>query len=402
MTSIAIIGSRGFPSTYGGFETFVRRLAPYLRDAGAEVTVYCRDRSPIPGTYIDEFEGVRRIHSRGWNTKSASTLTHGYSSFRDARGRAFDAALVLNVANGFFLPMLRRAGTPTAVNVDGLEWERGKWGPAARWVFRRGALATAKYADEIVVDSVALRGVWQNTFGRSSTFIPYGGDVVDRDSAPHDELAGVGVTKNSYLLVVARLVPENNVDTIVDAIEKLDFRIPTVVVGSAGVPNPLEERLRTLAGAHENFHWLGHVDDQRLLRQLWQHCALYIHGHSVGGTNPALLQAAGYGAPIIAYDSVFNREVLTSNDDCFFPVDADALARKIADVMDDSGRRTAMTATNQGIVTERYQWDDVCADYAAMLYGLAGRVRPRTAGPRSASKRKSTRRAFVGPSSKAS
>ncbi len=371
MTSIAIIGSRGYPSTYGGFETFVGRFAPYLRDTGVDVTVYCRDPSPVAGSSVDELDGIRRIHSRGWNTRSASTLTHGLSAFRDARHRAYDAALVLNVANGFFLPLLRRAGTPTAVNVDGLEWQRGKWGPAARMVFRRGALATARFADEIVIDSNALRDVWQDTFGRSSTFIPYGADVPDRSSADDDEIARIGLESGSYLLVVARLVPENNVELALDALERLDYRIPVVIVGSAGVPTELEDRLRMLAARFDQFHWLGHVHNQELLRQLWQLCAVYFHGHSAGGTNPALLQALGYGAPTIAFDSEFNHEVLTGSDDCFFTNDAEAVAKLISSIIDDPYKREELSRTNQRIVAERYRWSDVCAEYSSLLMTLA-------------------------------
>lgn len=374
MTSIAIIGSRGYPSTYGGFETFVGRLAPYLRDEGADVTVYCRDRSLVEGSPVDEWDGIRRVHSRGWNTTSASTLTHGFSSFRDARRRSYDAALVLNVANGFFLPMLRRAGIPTAVNVDGLEWLRGKWGTTARRVFLEGARFTARYADQIVVDSEALCDVWQQQFGRSSQYIPYGGDVVERDGAAHDELDRIGVTPGSYVLIVARLVPENNVDLAVDALAALDFAMPVVVVGSAAGATVLEQRLGELTSQRDDFHWLGHVDNQRLLQQLWQHCALYIHGHSAGGTNPALLQALGYGAPTIAFDSVFNREVLTDSDDCFFPADSEILAKMISAALDDADIRRAMSTRNQRIISDRYQWNDVCAQYSSMLGALAGRA----------------------------
>lgn len=374
MTSIAIIGSRGYPSSYGGFETFVGRLAPYLRDEGVDVTVYCREGSVAADSRVDEFEGVRRVHSRGWNTTSASTLTHGFSSFRDARRRSFDAALVLNVANGFFLPMLHRAGTPTAVNVDGLEWERGKWGPTARRVFRYGARCTARFADQIVVDSAALCDVWQNQFGRSSRYIPYGGDVVSRIGAAHDEVSRIGIDPGSYVLVVARLVPENNVDLALDALAALDFEIPVVIVGSASGTTPLEERLRDLDARYDNFRWLGHVDNQRLLRQLWQHCALYVHGHSAGGTNPALLQALGYGAPTLAFDSVFNREVLTGSDDCFFPADAEILTKMISDFVGDAARCEATSARNQRIIADRYSWADVCAQYTSMLFSLAGRT----------------------------
>ena len=133
---LAIIGSRGFPSTYGGYETLVRYLAPYLAHAGHEVTVYCRTRDQGRRTWVAE--EVCCIATPGRDTKSLSTLTFGMTGILDASFRHFDSALVLNIANGFWLPILRVARTPSAVNTDGIEWERGKWGRLGRATFQAG------------------------------------------------------------------------------------------------------------------------------------------------------------------------------------------------------------------------------------------------------------------------
>src|SRR5579863_6883118 len=137
---IAILGSRGFPSTYGGYETLVRRLAPYIVRAGHDVTVYCRTRDEGRRTWVNE--DVRCIATPGRDTKSLSTLSFGMTATFDACFRRFDAILVLNIANGFWLPLLRAARTPFAVNTDGIEWERGKWSVAGRPAFRAGAWMT--------------------------------------------------------------------------------------------------------------------------------------------------------------------------------------------------------------------------------------------------------------------
>jgi glycosyltransferase involved in cell wall biosynthesis len=358
---LAIIGSRGYPSSYGGYETLVRHLAPYLKDQGHEVTVYCRSGRPRRQRTVD---GVRCLYTVGVDSKSVSTLSFGASSCIDAAFRGYDAALVLNIANGFWLPVLRAAGVPTVVNTDGVEWERGKWGRVARTVFRTGARWCARFADTLICDSEAIGRIWWTEFDKESEFIPYGADIPSH--GPPSKLVDLGLARGGYILVVARLVPENNVDLTLDAVELLGDRAPRlVVVGSAGSESPIEDRLRRLE-AGKNVMWLGHVSDQQLLTQLWQNAAAYVHGHSVGGTNPALLQALGAGAPTLALKTPFNMEVLP-DPDCLYELSSRDLADKIDAVVGSEQRQRAMAVEGTAIVGERYSWTDVCAAYAAAL-----------------------------------
>ena len=183
---LAILGSRGFPSTYGGYETLVRHLAPYFVQAGHDVTVYCRTRDEGRRTWLTE--GVRCVATPGRDTKSLSTLSFGMTATLDASFRRFDSMLVLNIANGFWFPALRAARTPFAVNTDGIEWERGKWGWSGRAVFRAGAWMTAHNASELICDSHAIGAIWKELFGLESTFIPYGAPVLNDVS--RDQLRG--------------------------------------------------------------------------------------------------------------------------------------------------------------------------------------------------------------------
>ncbi len=362
----AILGSRGFPSTYGGYETLVRHLAPFLTEAGHEVTVYCRARDEGRRTWITE--DVRCIATPGRDTKSLSTLTFGMTATLDASLRRFDSILVLNIANGFWFPALRMAGTPFAVNTDGIEWERGKWGRLGRAVFRAGASMTARNAGELVCDSHAIGAIWKEMFGRDLTFIPYGAPVLS--GVGRDRLDAAGLGEEPYLLAVARLVPENNVELTLDALELLGEAAPgAVIVGSANFDSPVEGRLRAMEAAGR-IKWLGHVDDQRLLDQLWAHSAVYVHGHSVGGTNPALLQALGAGAPTLALDTPFNAEVLPFPEQ-LFPGTASVLAEQINSVVRSLGRQQRMRFAGRRIARERYSWEDVCQRYTDLLVGLA-------------------------------
>jgi glycosyltransferase involved in cell wall biosynthesis len=365
---LAILGSRGFPSTYGGYETLVRHLAPYLVQAGCDVTVYCRGRDEGRRTWVTE--NVRCIATPGQNTKSFSTLTYGMTATLDASFRRFDAILVLNIANGFWFPALRAARTPFAVNTDGIEWERGKWSRLGRATFQAGAWMTARNADTLICDSKAIGSVWESRFGSDFVFIPYGAPVLG--AVATDQLNARGIGDQPYLLVVARLAPENNVDLTLDALDLLGEDAPhAVVVGSANFDSPIEARLRAMKAAGA-VSWLGHVDNQRLLTQLWAHAGTYVHGHSVGGTNPALLQALGAGAPTLALNTAFNAEVLPF-DDQLFPHDANALAGRIRKVIDSVELQREMAERGRSVIRERYSWDDVCEAYMDVLAGLADR-----------------------------
>jgi glycosyltransferase involved in cell wall biosynthesis len=367
---LAILGSRGFPSTYGGYETLVRHLGPYLVQAGHDVTVYCRARDQ--GRRIWRTDGVRCIATPGRDTKSISTLSFGMTATLDASLRRYDSILVLNIANGFWFPVLRAARTPFAVNTDGLEWERGKWSRLGRATFQAGAWMTARNATALICDSKAIGDVWRKRFGTGSTFIPYGAEVLG--DVGRDRLEALRLGSEPYLLVVARLAPENNVELTLDALDLLGEDAPrAVIIGSANFDSPIEARLRRMEAAGALL-WLGHVDDQRLLTQLWAHSGVYVHGHSVGGTNPALLQALGAGAPTLALDTPFNAEVLPFPEHRF-PHDPKILAERIRSVVAAPTVQREMAQRGRSVVRERYSWNDVCRAYMDVLAELASRRR---------------------------
>ncbi|MGZ8176958.1 DUF1972 domain-containing protein [Williamsia sp. SKLECPSW1] len=356
---IAVIGSRGYPSYYGGFETLVRRLAPYLVDCGHGVVVFGR-----PGaTEASNAERDSRVVSRttaGIERRSLSTMTYGLTAAVDREVRGVDVAFVMNVANGFWLPILRLRGVRTVVNVDGLEWQRAKWGPLARFVFRSGAILTARYADELVFDAQAIADYWQEKFSRTGTVIPYGGDV-DFDTVSPSPFA-----PRSYVLVVARFVPENTIPEFLDSVEAIAEHAHIVMVGSSGYGGPLEERVRLLDRDNKNFTWMGHVKDDRLLFTLWQQCGAYFHGHSVGGTNPALVQAMACGAPIVARDTPFNREVL-GHAGVFVAPSSSEIANGVRSVVSSETRRDVLSREARARAATHYSWVGVCDSYRKLL-----------------------------------
>lgn len=358
--SVAIIGTRGYPSYYGGFETAVRKLAPFLADHQWDVAVYGRSVADPADTERDPRVAV--IRTRGVENKSLSTLSYGLTACLHSAWKKPDVALVMNVANGFWLPILRLRGVPTVVNVDGIEWERAKWGRLAKFIFKLGARMTAIFGTVLVADSKEIARRWQEEFGRACVFIPYGGDVGDYGDA-QDELPARG-----YVLAVARFVPENTISEFLEAARKLAGDHQVVIVGSSGYGGPLEDEVRRLEAESPNVHWLGHLADDKRLLSLWRNCGAYFHGHSVGGTNPALIQAMANGAPVVARDTVYNREVL-GDDGVFCSPAVEHIEDAVRRVLESPAEQDRLTALSLARVQTGYTWETVCSAYEEELRG---------------------------------
>lgn len=362
--TVAVIGTRGYPSYYGGFETAVRKIAPFLAGKGWDVNVYCR-----PGSTKDDDAArdprVRTTTTPGLESKSLSTLSFGLTAVLHCLREKPDVALVMNVANGFWLPLLKLRGIPTVVNVDGIEWERAKWNGFAKLVFKLGARLTARFGTLLVSDAVEIQRRWKVDFGRESVFIPYGGDVpVPLEVVP-------GLTRDSYVLMVARFVPENTVSEFFQAVEKIAGEHPVVIVGSSGYGGSFDEDAKTLSARHPNVTWLGHLSDDNKLLSLWQHAGVYFHGHSVGGTNPALVQAMACGAPVVARRTAYNSEVLGAPEH-LVPADPAAIADALRHMLSDAGLRVKARQANRERAILHYNWEDVCSSYERALVAAVG------------------------------
>lgn len=361
-SSVAIIGTRGYPSYYGGFETAVRKLSPYLADEGWDVIVYGRKGATKDDDPARDAR-IRTVVTGGVESKSLSTLSYGLTASLHALKDKPDVALVMNVANGYFLPLLKMRGIKTLVNVDGIEWDRAKWGRLAKIVFKMGAKFTARFADNLVFDSREIERRWNTEFGREGVFIPYGGDV------PAELPVEDGLEHRGYVLAVARFVPENTIPEFLDAAESIADKYPVVIVGSSGYGGPLDEHARALADAHPDVHALGHISDDARLLALWQHAGVYFHGHSVGGTNPTLVQAMATGTPVVARDTVYNREVLGEAALFCEPVPA-SIAQTIETLMADSETQTRLSEEALRRSNAMYTWTIVNRAYRAALESL--------------------------------
>ncbi len=302
---IALFGARGIPHTYSGTETFFGELAPRLAERGHDVIVYCR-RSLFrerPPTY----KGVRLVYLPSIETKNLSTPSHTLFCVLDVLFRHVDVMLVTNVANSLHCLVPRVFGKKVAINVDGVEWKRSKWSQLGRQYFYLNAKFAGKICtDSVITDAVAMQKIYLEEFGTRSVSIAYGANL--EGSTQPGVLRQYGLEPLQYYLIASRLVPENNADLIVRGFEEADSSKLLVIAGGANYRSEFVESLKRSKNPRVRF--LGHVDSSEHIKELHCNCFGYIHGHSVGGTNPALLKALGYGNFILALDNPFNREVI--------------------------------------------------------------------------------------------
>lgn len=361
---LAIFGGRGIPSTYSGTEAFFIEIAPRLAERGHEVIVYCRkslfkERPP-------EYKGVRLIYLPSIETKNLGTFTHTLACMFDVLRRDVDAMLVTNVANAFHCVIPRIFRQKCAINVDGIEWKRGKWGPVGKFYFHTNARLCGRILPRgVVTDAYGMRKLYLEEFGTPSACIAYGANI---EASTHPEVVREhGLEQGNYYLIASRLVPENNAALIVEGFKKAATRRVLAIAGEANYRAKFIEDLKATAGDRVRF--LGHVDDLGHVKEL--HCGAYayIHGHMMGGTNPALLKALGFGNCILAHDNPFNAEVIGGAGLLFR--DADDLARKIELIEQKPEVAERLRRAAPERIRARYTWDHITDQYEELFYQLA-------------------------------
>jgi glycosyltransferase involved in cell wall biosynthesis len=362
---IAILGTRGIPARYGGFETFAEELSTRLVLRGHEVTVYCRESYPEP-----RWRGVRLRYLSALRHKYLETLQHTFISTLDLLHHPQDVVLYCNAANALFTSLPRTAGMPVALNVDGIERHRKKWNLAARcWYLMSEALATF-CPDEIVTDARCIRDYYRARYGRDSWFIPYGAPVGKVEPGP--TLARLGLEPGSYFLYVSRLEPENNALMVRRAFEQLAAGLRLVLVGDAPYAPEYIRALKDTRDARILFPGAIYGDGYH---ELQSHSLAYVHATEVGGTHPALIEAMGRGALVLYLMTPENHEV-AAGAGIPFSSQADLAAQMRAVLcMSETERQRLREAAFQR-VRERYSWDAVTTSYERlfdhMLRGESG------------------------------
>lgn len=359
---VAILGTRGIPASYGGFETFAERLALFLVGQGIPVTVYCRRHHATAGP---TWQGVDLVTLPTIRNKYLDTVVHTLLSTLHlvTRTRIRDVVLC-NAANAPVLPLLRAAGRRVVMNVDGLEWRRGKWGIAGRAWYRMGEWLSVRAASVLVTDAEEVRTYYRVRHDTDSIMIPYGADLLDRTAPLPPDL---DVAPDSYALYVSRWEPENNPRLVAAAHAAADTPLTLVMLGAAAYDEELEQSVR--AAAAPNAILPGPIFGEGY-RALQANARCYIHATEVGGTHPALIEAMGAGNLVLVLDTPENREV--AGPDAWFFNDEEDLAgllRRAGALAPEDLR--ARRAVIRARAARLYSWDTVGAAYLDLLTGTS-------------------------------
>jgi glycosyltransferase involved in cell wall biosynthesis len=358
--NLAILGTRGIPAAYGGFETFAEELSCRLAGRGHKVTVYCRCRHPEPF-----YRGVSLKYLPTIRHKYLDTIAHTFLSTLHLIVHRQDAALYCNAANAAFTLAPRLAGIPVALNVDGLERKRRKWNWLARtWYLVSEWLATV-CPSAVVTDARAIAGYYLRRYNKPSHFIPYGAET--GKVATTEILKRLGLEPDRYFLYVSRMEPENNALLVRAAFERVSTPLKLALVGDAPYAASYLERVRDTRDSRVVIP--GGIYGQGY-HELLSHAFAYIHATEVGGTHPALIEAMGRGCLVLYLNTPENAEVASG---AGIPFEND-LAGKIQSVLAmTENERDTWRARAMERVRERYSWEAVTDAYERLLLGLAQR-----------------------------
>jgi len=362
---IAILGTRGIPSGYSGYEEFAEQIGYRLVERGHQVTVYCR--SALFQERPAQYRGIDLVYLPALQSKELGTYSAMAVSAFHVLGRHYDVLLVCNVANSPFCLLPKLFGERIAINVDGLEWLRPKWGRLAKAAFKFSA-RIAKYTTSVLVtDAEAMRRVYEREFNAESVAIAYGANI---EASAHPEvLAQYGLEPNGYFLIASRLVPDNNADLIIEAFSGLDTDKRLAIAGGVPYRSVFADRLKQLA--NERVLFLGHLDNWQHIKELHCNAYAYVHGHEFGGTNPALLKALGFGNCILALDTPFNREVLDGGYGILYRKDVGDLRAKMRDLIMHPEQRDILAARAPQRIREAYTWEHITDQYEELFKQVA-------------------------------
>jgi glycosyltransferase involved in cell wall biosynthesis len=368
---IAIIGARGVPARWGGYETFATEIGWRLVRRGIDVTIYCRTKyslSDRPSEYL----GVNLIYLPCIHGKGVESATHELISLLHASRADYDAIYVLGFRASPIYVIARLLDIPIFFNTDGLDWQRRKWGALARAYLRATERVAVRIAPEsLISDSRAIARYFEKRYGVRPEYLTYGANQVMASGTT--ALIRYQLVPKSYFLVVARLEPENNVDHIIRQFKAAETDKTLVVAGDVNYRSDYAESIR--AEASEMIRFIGGIYEPGQLDQLFFHSYAYIHGHEVGGTNPALVQAMGCGACILSNEVPYNVEVL-GEAGIYWSTSTDSLADELGRVSSAADLAAELGEAARERARSSYNWEAVADQYEAYFRDRLDRVVP--------------------------
>lgn len=369
---LALLGTRGIPAAYGGFETLAEELSARLSARGHDVTVYARPAGVA--RQVREHRGARVVFLPTVRHKYLDTVVHTFVSGLHAASRGYDAVLVCNGINALTcrLPRLFGAGTRVVLNVDGLERNRRKWNLVGRLAYALSERLSCVLPDAVVTDARRIQRYYEERYGKASAFIPYGSDLpAPRARATLDRL---GLDPGRYVLYVSRFEPENNPDAVLRGFKAVPGPTRLALVGSAPYADGLIARVQAEAALDPRVVLPGAVYGEGY-RELLANAAAYVHATEVGGTHPALIEAMGFGRPLLVHDTPENREVAGETALYWDARRPETLTRALQVLLARPALAERLGAAARGRSLRLYRWEDVTDAYEALLRGDAELVR---------------------------
>ena len=361
---IAIMGIRGIPANYGGFETFSENLATRLVKKGHDVTVY--GRSNIIDYKEKFYKGVEIKILPTISHKYLDTVAHTFICAVHSFFKKYDVVFVCNSANALFTFLPRLWGKPVVLNVDGLEWKRQKWNWLGKAFYKIGEQLATVFPNVIVSDARDVQAYYKQKYGKDSIFIPYGAPEQREESI--EKLKEYNLGPKEYILYVSRMEPENNAHKVVKAFEKVKTDKKLVMVGDAPYSTDYIRNLK--ATVDDRIIFTGYVFGKGY-RELQSNAYFYIQATEVGGTHPALLESMGYGNCVLANDVPEHREVLGDTGIYFNGNGIDSLVGKMQFLLDHPGKVDHIKQDVVKRVQRKYSWETVTNDYEELFKKVA-------------------------------
>ena len=357
---IAIIGTRGIPNHYGGFEQFAEHLSVGLVNLGHSVTVYNSNKHPYQERY---FRGVELIHCKDPEDKigTAGQFIYDLNCILDSRKKHFDIILQLGYTSSSIWSRLFPKKSKLITNMDGLEWKRTKFSKKVQRFLKYAESLAVKHSDHLISDSIGIQKYIEDKYEIKSSYIPYGAHEFNNQD--EKQILPYNILPKSYDILVARLEPENSIEIILDGVVKSNSNIDFLVVGNHETKygNYLKNKFKLI----DNIKFIGGVYEQEILNNLRYYSRLYFHGHTVGGTNPSLLEAMACSCRICANDNIFNQSIL-ENDAYYFRNEVD-----VAKLIDSNkAKEDEMTQNNLNKIVSLYNWKSIIEQYEQEFYKI--------------------------------
>lgn len=359
---VSIIGIKGYPIVYGGYETLVKSIVKRLNRFDVDVTIYCHkklfDERP---KYID---GINLVYLPAWEKMGWSQFTHSFLATIHACFSDTNIIFYVNVANSPFGLIAKLFFKKTIINVDGIEWERPKWKGFGSVYYKITSRLAKHFFDCVITDAIAMQEIYKSRLDCDSVVITYGAEECVKYD--HSILTKYNLVKSNYYLVVGRMIPDNNLDFIIDDYIKSNSIKPLVVVGGDFFESSFVKEIFKKISKYKNIILTGYINDPDQLSTLYKYSSAYIHGHEYGGTNPTMITAMKEGCVILALDTIFTREMLSNGDaGIFFEKKEFSLAELIKKIenFDIETRYNLYRSNAKSIADEKYNWDLIAKSY---------------------------------------